>query len=110
MIGYEMGFFHQPRFTLWPRLFRWRDSSVDEEMTRSSTWQHFLGRGVLWRSSFWGNLKTSDKKLGLWRLQLEAFVRIKNIYPFCLPYQPLSQIALSRVDIFDRLVDFFTVV
>jgi len=48
--------------------FDWsRTLYMDKKMIWLSTWQTFFGRGVLQRSSFLGDLKPSDKKLGLRR-------------------------------------------
>ena len=38
-----------------------------KKMTWLPTWQYIFARGVLWRSSFLGNLKPLDKKLDLWK-------------------------------------------
>ena len=58
---------HQPRFTLRSRLLWWWTSSMHEEM--------------IWMSSFWGHLKSSDKKLDLWRTPIRDFFIF--IFNFC---------------------------
>ena len=68
-----------------------------------------LARGVLWRSSFLGNLKPSDKKLDLWATPTWG-IFFNNVFPSCMPYQPMPQITLCWVEILDRLMDFFTLV
>ena len=46
---------------------RWRTLHMAEKMTWMPTWQTLFRIEVLWRSSFLGNLKASDKKLDLRR-------------------------------------------
>ena len=47
---------------------------MDEKLTWLPTCQHFFASEVLRRSSFLGNLKLSDKKLGHWRTPTQDFL------------------------------------
>ena len=84
MIGYKMCL-HQSGFTLRPKIFWWRISSMDERMTWLPTWQHsFLLGQFSGSQSFWGDLNLSDKKLGLLRTpNCSIFVLF---LPSCPPY------------------------
>lgn len=107
--GYKIGF-HQPGFTLWPRLLQWRTPSMNERMTCTNMATLFAS-GVLQRSSFSGNLKPLDNKIDLERTPTWGlFKNWKKMFPSCPPYQQLPQITYSWADILDQLMHFFTVV
>ena len=57
------------------------------------------GGGVMWRSSFLGNLKPLDNKLDLWRTPARDI--FLTVFPSCPPYQPLPQITLSWAETLD---------
>ena len=90
MICYEMGSPSVGVYTMAKDFSVWMEINMVANMVT-----RFFARGVLWRSSFLGNLKPSNKKLGLQRT------------PFH-PYQPLSQMTLSWAEILDWPVHFVT--
>ena len=64
MIGYKIGFLYGHELHYNQKLYggelqAWMKNDMGANIAT------FLARGVLWRSSFWGNLKPSCKKLGL---------------------------------------------
>ena len=54
MIGYEMGFFHRPRFILWPRLRQWRTSRMDVKMTWLTNLTTLFAKGSSPEAKFLG--------------------------------------------------------
>ena len=95
-------------FTLQPRVLWWRTLYMDEKMTWMPTWRTLFRRGVLWRSSFLGNLNSSDKKLDLWRTP--TWIKYFTVFSSSPAYSPLPQITMSWAKVLDRPVHFSTVV
>ena len=84
--------FHLPAFALQPNLVWWRISSIDETRDMATNMATIFARGVLWRLSFLGNLKPSDKKLDLHKTPpLDFSSSFLLLFPSRLPHQPLPQ-------------------
>ena len=64
-----------------------------KKMTWMPTWRTLFRRGVLWRSSFLGNLKASDKKLDLRRTP--AWIKYCIVFSSSPAYLPSPQITMS---------------
>lgn len=82
-----------------PRLLHWSTSIVDERMTWSSTWQHFLLGEVSGGHGFSGNLKPSYMKLDLRKNSSST----QNMFiVFHLILHHTSRITLSWVEILNQ--------
>ena len=81
---------------------------MDEKDDMDANVVTLSGRGVLWRSSFLGNLKALDKKLDLRRIP--TLIKYFIVFSFSPAYHPSPQITTSWAKTLDRLVHFSTIV